>query len=56
MAKLDIKSMNITELEDLLKELGEPKFRAKQVFGWLYKGAGSFDEMMKKVNVLRSAL
>ena len=35
MEKVDIKSMDITELQELLRELGEPKFRAKQLFDWL---------------------
>ena len=33
------------ELETIVTELGEQKFRAKQVFGWLSKGAASFEEM-----------
>ena len=45
MAKIDIKSMNINELENLLKELGEPKFRAKQVMLWLKKGVTDFEQM-----------
>ena len=46
MAKIDIKSMNTAELEDLLKDLGEPKFRAKQIFDWLHaKQVDSFEEM-----------
>ena len=54
MAKLDIKSMNITELEDLLKELGEPKFRAKQIFDWLHaKQVESFEEMTNLSKGLR---
>ena len=36
MEKVDIKSMDITELQELLQELGEPKFRAKQLFDWLH--------------------
>ena len=57
MAKLDIKSMNITELEDLLKELGEPKFRAKQIFDWLHaKQVDSFEEMTNLSKGLREKL
>ena len=36
MEKVDIKSMDITELQEFLQELGEPKFRAKQLFDWLH--------------------
>ena len=57
MAKIDIKSMNITELEDLLKELGEPKFRAKQIFDWLHaKQVDSFEEMTNLSKGLREKL
>ena len=31
-------SMDTAELEALLKEWGEPRFRAKQVFSWLSRG------------------
>ena len=34
----DIKSKTLAELADELTALGEPKFRAKQIFGWLMKG------------------
>lgn len=34
----------IEEWQNILAELGEPKFRAKQIFGWLAKGV-SFNEM-----------
>ena len=57
MAKIDIKSMNITELEDLLKELGESKFRAKQIFDWLHaKQVDSFEEMTNLSKGLREKL
>ena len=57
MAKIDIKSMNITDLEDLLKELGEPKFRAKQIFDWLHaKQVDSFEEMTNLSKGLREKL
>ena len=57
MAKIDIKSMNIAELEDLLKELGEPKFRAKQIFDWLHaKQVDSFEEMTNLSKGLREKL
>ena len=35
---MDLLSLNPDELEQVLSELGEPKFRAKQLFGWLHKG------------------
>ena len=54
--KLDIKSMNPEELTQALSELGEKKFRAKQVFSWLQKGAASFDEMTNLSKDLRAKL
>ena len=57
MVKIDIKSMNVNELEDLLKELGEPKFRAKQIFDWLHaKQVDSFEEMTNLSKGLREKL
>ena len=41
----DLKSMLPLELEEYLKSLGQPKFRAKQLFSWFSKGAQSFEEM-----------
>ena len=34
----DLASMNMVELTELMSELGEPKFRAKQVLEWLSRG------------------
>lgn len=57
MEKIDIKSMNIEELEQFLRELGEPKFRAKQIFDWLHaKQADSFEEMTNLSKSLREKL
>ena len=38
------------------KELGEPAFRAKQVFQWLHRGVFSFDEMTNLSKPLREKL
>ena len=51
----DIKSMTREELSAELSALGEPAFRAKQVFSWLHRGA-SFDEMTNLPKTLRSRL
>ena len=42
---IDLKDLSFSELEEFLKENGEPKFRAKQIFSWLHKGVTSFEEM-----------
>ena len=54
--KQDIKSMNLAELEAALEAMGEKKFRAKQIFSWLHKGAKSFDEMSNVSKALRQKL
>lgn len=52
----DLKSLNRVELEQFFQELGEPKFRAKQVFQWLWRGVESFDEMTNLSKALREKL
>lgn len=44
------------ELETVVDELGEKKFRAAQVFGWLAKGVEDFDEMSNVPAALRAGL
>ena len=53
---VDIKSMTPEELAAWLKELGEPAFRAGQVFQWLYRGVTSFEEMTNLPKALRQKL
>lgn len=36
---VDILSLTLPEVEALILELGEPKYRAKQIYGWITKGA-----------------
>ena len=52
----DIKSLNLQEITGLLKEMGEPSFRGKQVFTWLHRGVTSFDEMSNLGKSLRQKL
>ena len=49
----DIKSLLPEELEQYILSLGEPKFRAKQLFRWLSAGAESFDAMQNLPKALR---
>ena len=44
------------ELETVVTELGDKKFRAAQIFGWLAKGVKSFDDMKNVPASLRSGL
>lgn len=53
----DIKSMTLAELtQEFTTDLGEPKFRAGQVYAWLHRGARSFDEMTNLSKPLREKL
>ncbi len=43
---VDIKSLNLQELTEEIKSLGEPAFRAKQLYEWMHKKlARNYDEM-----------
>ena len=53
---MNLKSLTQPELADILKQLGQPKFRAKQVYTWLHKGVRSYDEMTNLPKPLRDAL
>ena len=55
-----IKSQNLLdynkeEIEELVKSLGQPKFRAAQLWNWLYKGA-EFEEMTNLPETFRREL
>ena len=52
----DIKSMTEAELTAYCKALGQPAFRAKQIFTWLHRGVTSFDEMTDLSKPLRAQL
>jgi len=54
--KPSLRSLLPEELGDILKELGEPRFRAGQLFRWAQGGAGSFDEMTNIPKALRARL
>lgn len=53
----DIVSLDFNELQSLITELGEPKFRAKQVYEWIHKKlVKSYDEMTNVPLKLRNKL
>lgn len=54
--KIDIKSMLPEELAEYLRSLGQPAYRAKQLFRWFATGCGSWDEMTNLPRVLRQEL
>ena len=53
---MNLKSMTLPELQALFKEMGEPAFRAKQVYQWLHKGVRTYDEMTNISQTLRQKL
>ena len=55
-AKIDIRSMLPEELESVMAELGEPGYRAKQLFSWLSSGEDNFEEMTNLPKSLREKL
>jgi len=56
LGKTDIKSLDLSELEKLISDMGEPKFRSVQIFKWLQSGVDSFDEMTNIPLSLRNKL
>ena len=45
MTKTNLKDFTLSELEKIISDMGEQRFRAKQIFKWLYDGAESYEEM-----------
>ena len=57
MEKIDLKCLKTEELSEELKKLGEPAFRAKQLYSWMHvKLAASFSEMTNLPKSLRERL
>ena len=54
--KKNILNYSLNELEVAVAELGEKKFRAAQIFGWLAKGVKDFDDMTNVPAALRADL
>ena len=52
----EIKSMTLAELRNALSMLGQPAFRARQVYHWLHRGVRSFEEMTDLSKLLRQTL
>ncbi len=55
--KTDIKSLPLDSILNAVKNMGQPSFRAKQIFTWLHKfGVESFDEMTNLPKIMREKL
>ena len=56
-AKIDIKSFQFEELQEMLRGLGEPSYRAGQIADWLHKKrVESFENMTDLPHALRAQL
>lgn len=53
---MNLKSMTLPEIAACIKQLGQPAFRAKQIYTWLHKGVRSYDEMTNLPKNLREVL
>ena len=53
---MNLKNLTQQEIAVVLKELGQPAFRAKQVYTWLHKGVREYDEMTNLPQSLRILL
>jgi 23S rRNA (adenine2503-C2)-methyltransferase len=57
VAPVDLRSLDRPELETFVLGLGEKRFRARQIFGWLHqRWARSFEEMTDLSQALRTLL
>ncbi len=55
--KADIASLTLSELQQQLKQMGQPAYRALQLFKWIHAhGAESFEHMSNLPQALRSEL
>jgi 23S rRNA (adenine2503-C2)-methyltransferase len=56
-AKIDIRSLQVADLEEAVQRFGEPVYRARQIAEWLYhKRVESFDEMTDLPREFRARL
>lgn len=53
---INLLDLELNKLEEFMVSIGQPKFRAKQVFGWIYKGVTDFDGMNNVPAALRQKL
>ena len=53
---MNLKSMTLPELSEALKAMGQPAFRARQLYTWLHRGVRSYEEMTNLPAALRERL
>lgn len=54
--KIVLKNLTEEEMREFILSIGEKKFRAKQIFSWIYKNVRDFDEMKNIPKSLRDKL
>lgn len=53
---IDLRSLSLDEIKDLVESLGFPKYRGEQVYGWICRGKKEFRDMTNVPDSLKSAL
>ncbi|MGE5474868.1 MAG: 23S rRNA (adenine(2503)-C(2))-methyltransferase RlmN [Ignavibacteriales bacterium] len=56
MSRTYIKDFDIVEIEKIIYDITQDKFRAKQIFTWIHRGVSSFEEMTDIPVSLRNKL
>ena len=56
MKKTNIKDLNVEDIEKIIDDITQEKFRAKQIFTWIYRGVTGFDQMTDIPIALRNKL
>ena len=56
MRRLYLKDLNVEEIEKIIYDITQERFRAKQIFTWIYRGVSSFDQMTDIPITLRNKL
>ena len=56
IGKVVLKNLTEEEMVEFILSLGEKKFRAAQVYSWVYKNIRDFDEMKNVPKSLRDKL
>ncbi|MGE5329047.1 MAG: 23S rRNA (adenine(2503)-C(2))-methyltransferase RlmN [Deltaproteobacteria bacterium] len=56
MKKIYFKDLDIEEIEKIIYDITQEKFRAKQIFTWIHRGAASFEQMTDIPTALRNKL
>jgi len=56
LKKTNIKDLNVEDIEKIIDDITQEKFRAKQIFTWIYRGVTGFDQMTDIPIALRNKL